>query len=578
MKTAIEENRIDIYLQPMVTLPQRKVRFYEAVTRLRDDKGQMITADDFVGIAEAAGLMGRIDHMVMLRCVQVLRRLMVRNKEVGVFCNIASATLGNAAIFAQCLDFLEANRALAPSLVLEFKHATFRNLGPVETEHLAALAQRGYRFSIDNVTDLRIEPRELADRGVRFIKVPAALLLDQKQTSTSDIHPSDLSDLLGRFGIDLVAERIEGERAVVDLLDYDVRFGQGFLFAPPRPLRPEGASATGEGSPSKAQDIQRLRQNGTRRSRRHRSSAGDRQRRAGAPRRRTDLSGRRRHDDTPVCREAARPCGGVDVVLSDIWGVVHNGLVAFPEACEALHNFREHGGTVILITNAPRPADSVQRQLRKLDVADDTYDAIVSSGDLTRHFVADHPGRKVFWLGPERDSSIHRGLDAVLAPLEQADYIVCTGLFDDETESAEDYRAMMLQARERKLTLICANPDIVVERGDRLVYCAGAIAELYRELGGEVIFYGKPHRPIYERAMALAAARQGHPIELSRVLAIGDSVRTDLAGAHAFGIDCLFVTRGIHAEDFEGIDQLDPASVKELFGHPPRALTRELRW
>jgi HAD superfamily hydrolase (TIGR01459 family) len=269
---------------------------------------------------------------------------------------------------------------------------------------------------------------------------------------------------------------------------------------------------------------------------------------------------------------------GVDVVLSDIWGVVHNGLEAFPEACEALHNFRKAGGTVILITNAPRPADSVQRQLRKLDVADDTYDAIVSSGDLTRHFVAEHPGRKVFWLGPERDSSIHRGLNAVLAPLEQADYIVCTGLFDDETESAEDYRAMMLQARERKLTLICANPDIVVERGDRLVYCAGAIAELYRELGGEVIFYGKPHRPIYEHAMALAAARQSHPIELNRVLAIGDSVRTDLAGAHGFGIDCLFVTRGIHAEEFEGIDQLDPASVKELFGHPPRALTRELRW
>jgi len=254
VKNAVEENRIDIYLQPMVTLPQRKVRFYEAVTRLRDDKDRILAADDFIGVAEAAGLIGRIDHMVMLRCVQVLRRLMVRNKDVGVFCNVAAATLGNPTTFAQCLDFLEANRALAPSFVLEFKQATFRNLGPTETEHLAALAQRGYRFSIDHVSDLRIEPRELADRGVRFIKVPAALLLDQRQTSASDIHPSDLSDLLGRFGIDLIAERIEGERAVVDLLDYDVRFGQGFLFAPPRPLRPEGASATGGATPSKAQD------------------------------------------------------------------------------------------------------------------------------------------------------------------------------------------------------------------------------------------------------------------------------------------------------------------------------------
>jgi HAD superfamily hydrolase (TIGR01459 family) len=269
---------------------------------------------------------------------------------------------------------------------------------------------------------------------------------------------------------------------------------------------------------------------------------------------------------------------GVEVVLSDIWGVVHNGLEAFPEACEALHTYRQRGGTVILITNAPRPADSVQRQLRKLGVADETYDAIVSSGDLTRHFVSDHPGKKMFWLGPERDNSIYRGLEAEIGPLEQADYIVCTGLFDDETETPEDYRAMMLQARERKLPLICANPDIVVERGDRLIYCAGAIAELYRELGGEVTFYGKPHRPIYERAMALAAERRGHPAPLDRVLAIGDSVRTDLTGALGFGIDCLFVTRGIHSEEFEGLDQLDPASVKELFGHPPRALMRELRW
>src|SRR6201985_317192 len=256
--------------------------------------------------------------------------------------------------------------------------------------------------------------------------------------------------------------------------------------------------------------------------------------------------------------------GGVEAVLSDIWGVVHNGIEAFPEACEALHSFRNQGGAVILITNAPRPADSVQRQLRKLGVADDAYDAIVSSGDLTRLYVADHPGRKVFWLGPERDNSIYRGLNPVLSPLTEADYIVCTGLLDDETETPEDYRDMMMQARERKLTLICANPDIVVERGDRLIYCAGAIAELYRDLGGEGVFYGKRPRPIYERSIGLAAEHGGHEIKLERVLAIGDSVRTDLAGAHGFGIDCLFVTRGIHSEEFEGVDQLDPASGKGL--------------
>src|SRR5947199_256604 len=210
-------------------------------------------ADALAALAEASGVMPKIDNQVLLRCVQVLRRLLVRNKDIGLFCNIAAVTLRDVEVFKQCLDFLDANRALAPSLVLEFRQSAFRSLGPLESEHLAALAQRGFRFSIDNVTDLRIEPRELADRGVRFVKVPSALLLDQNRVSTSDIHPADLSDLLGRFGIDLVAERIEGERAVVDLLDYDVRFGQGFLFAPPRPLRPEGASATG-GASNKSQE------------------------------------------------------------------------------------------------------------------------------------------------------------------------------------------------------------------------------------------------------------------------------------------------------------------------------------
>jgi len=249
IRDAIDANRIDIYLQPIVTLPQRKVRFYEAVTRLRDHNEKIIAAEDFIVPAEAAGLMGRIDHSVILRSVQVLRRLMVRNKDVGVFCNIAPATLADPASFAQCLDFLDANRAVAASFVLEFKQNAFNHFGPAEREHLAALAQRGYRFSLDHVEDLRIEPRELADRGVRFIKVSAGLLLDQKQGAGADIHAADLSDLLGRFGIDLIAERIEGERAVVDLLDYNVRFGQGFLFAAPKPLRPETATAS-QGDPS----------------------------------------------------------------------------------------------------------------------------------------------------------------------------------------------------------------------------------------------------------------------------------------------------------------------------------------
>ncbi|MBY0380875.1 MAG: EAL domain-containing protein [Xanthobacteraceae bacterium] len=249
VRNAIESNRIDLYLQPIVSLPQRKVRFYEAVSRLRDDNDRVIAASQFIETAETSGLIGRIDYMVLFRCVQVLRRLQVRSKDVGVFCNISGVTLGNPDVFGQCIEFLEANRALASSLVLEFKHASFRKLGPIESEHLGALRRLGFQFSIDNVTDLRIDGRELSDRGVRFIKVPGQFLLDQKQLSAADIHAADLSSLLGRFGIDLIAEKIEGERAVVDLLDYDVRFGQGFLFSAPRPLRPDGTGAQSTAEP-----------------------------------------------------------------------------------------------------------------------------------------------------------------------------------------------------------------------------------------------------------------------------------------------------------------------------------------
>jgi len=279
----------------------------------------------------------------------------------------------------------------------------------------------------------------------------------------------------------------------------------------------------------------------------------------------------------PFVRHLRDLTRGVDIILSDIWGVIHNGLSSFPEACGALQTFRADGGTVVLITNAPRPADSVQRQLHKLGVQDAAYDAIVSSGDLTRQFVAAHPGQSLFLIGPDRDHSIIRGLEVGFAPLAEADTIVCTGLFDDETETPDDYREMLAQALARRLPLICANPDIVVERGDRLIYCAGAIAELYRSLGGEVIFYGKPHRPIYDRALALAHELRG---DRGRVLAIGDSVRTDLTGANAMGLDCLFLTRGIHADEFKDLDRLDDAAVRRFFGDtpPPLALMHELRW
>jgi cyclic-di-GMP phosphodiesterase TipF (flagellum assembly factor) len=242
---AIDANRIDLYLQPVVTLPQRKVRYYEALSRLRCDDGEPIAAGDFLPYAEAGALMPKLDHLSALRCVQVVRRLLLKNREIGLFCNLSGATLTDAG-FPRLLEFMEANRAIAPSLVFEFTQSAVRAMGPIEHESLAALAERGFRFSMDNLTDLRVEARELNERGFRFVKVPAALLFNRVGAASTDIHPADFSDLLGRFGIDLIAGHIENENTVVDLLDYDVRFGQGFLFSPPRPVRAEALQGAGD--------------------------------------------------------------------------------------------------------------------------------------------------------------------------------------------------------------------------------------------------------------------------------------------------------------------------------------------
>jgi cyclic-di-GMP phosphodiesterase TipF (flagellum assembly factor) len=255
IRNAVEANRIDLYLQPIVTLPQRKVRYYEAMSRLRTDQGEVVPAADFVAPAESAGLMPAIDNLVVFRCVQIVRRLLLKNREIGLFCNLSGSTLTDAAVFQQLLEFLEANRAIAPSIVLEFTQSFVRSAGPIENESLSALAERGFRFSLDNLRDLRLEPRELATRGFRFVKVPGALLLNRGGTAATDIHPADLSDLLGRFGIDLIAEKIESEGVVVDLLDCDVRFGQGFLFSPPRPVRAEALQGVADRGDMVAHDV-----------------------------------------------------------------------------------------------------------------------------------------------------------------------------------------------------------------------------------------------------------------------------------------------------------------------------------
>lgn len=237
-----------------------------------------------------------------------------------------------------------------------------------------------------------------------------------------------------------------------------------------------------------------------------------------------------------------------DVILCDVWGVLHNGIDAFPLAGEALTAAREKGLTVVLITNSPRPAIGVIPQLRAIGVVDTAYDRIVTSGDVTRTLIAAGP-RKVFLLGPERDLPLFDGLDVEVVSKEEADCVVCTGFFDDEVEKPEDYRDMLTDFVSRKVPMICANPDLVVERGHRIIPCAGAVAAFYTALGGETRIAGKPHTPIYEATLAAAREARGD-FNTSRVLAIGDGMPTDVKGAVDAGLDLLYISGGIHAADY----------------------------
>lgn len=271
--------------------------------------------------------------------------------------------------------------------------------------------------------------------------------------------------------------------------------------------------------------------------------------------------------------------GRYGVILSDVWGVVHNGVRAFSDASQALAAARARGLAVVLITNAPRPRAEVQAQLDILGVPRDAYDRIVTSGDVTRDLIK-VGARRVFHLGPERDLSIYDGLDVDIVEEFEASAVVCTGLFDDDVETPDDYADMLRRLRARDLPFICANPDIVVEKGDRLIWCAGALARDYAQLGGRTQIAGKPHSPIYVAALAAAAEVLGRPVSEKEALAIGDGVLTDVKGAEQNGIDILYVTGGIHAREYG--ETLEPdaallAAFLEKHGHHPVAVIPRLR-
>ena len=272
-----------------------------------------------------------------------------------------------------------------------------------------------------------------------------------------------------------------------------------------------------------------------------------------------------------------------DVILSDIWGVVHDGRWHFPAAAAALAKFRAGGGRVVLITNAPRPHGPIRDQLDELGVPRNAYDDMVTSGDATIALIGERAGQSLHHIGPPRDLALFDQAGSVtghrprLAAMDEADYVVCTGLFDDDTETPGDYDASLRLMLARGLVMICANPDIVVHRGDTLLYCSGALAQRYQQMGGQVLLAGKPYAPIYEMALK-RADRPG-----ARVLAIGDAMATDILGAHHQNIDALFVTHGIHREKLHANGEvlLNPALLQEFLAEGalrPRYAVSQLKW
>lgn len=272
-----------------------------------------------------------------------------------------------------------------------------------------------------------------------------------------------------------------------------------------------------------------------------------------------------------VLREAGDLLARYEVLISDVWGVVHDGMWALPPACAALERYRAQGGTVVLLSNAPGPSGQVAGVLDKKRVPRAAWDRLVTSGDVTRALIAAAPQRKVFHIGWQSDRSVFDGFDVTLVGEEEAELVVATELYDYRTEQPEQYRPLLTRFAQRGLPFICGNPDLVVHVGEDLLPCAGSLAQIYEELGGKVAWAGKPHRPAYDLALAAAAeARGGRPVDIARVLVIGDAVRTDLAGARLIGADALFIAGGIHREETVRDGALDQAGMAAvLAAHEP---------
>lgn len=250
-----------------------------------------------------------------------------------------------------------------------------------------------------------------------------------------------------------------------------------------------------------------------------------------------------------------------DAILCDVWGVIHNGRRIYPRAASALRRAREAGKIVLLVSNVPKPNGPIPGQLDRIGFPHDAWDGVVTSGDAIRAELAKRTPGPMFKIGPPEDKSLWDGLGLAFASLEEARFIGISGP-NRVDETPADYADLLHLSRSRDLEMLCANPDIVVQWGDKLIWCAGAIARDYAALGGRVVMAGKPHSPIYELAYAELEQRAGRVIPRERILAIGDGLSTDVAGANAQRLDCLFIAGGMHGEHLKTDGVLDPAKVE----------------
>ncbi|CAK9041912.1 Bifunctional riboflavin kinase/FMN adenylyltransferase (Riboflavin biosynthesis protein RibF) [Includes: Riboflavin kinase (Flavokinase) [Durusdinium trenchii] len=536
VKDAIENDRIDLYLQPIVSLPQRKHRYFEAFSRLRADDGAVLRPLQYIDAAERANRIGVIDNMILLRAVQALRNLGPESRNYRIFCNISPATIFDQDFFGRFTDYLDANADMAPHLVFEFTYPAVEMLHERVAVNLDSIARRGYAFSVDHIRRLDHDWKALRDKNFRFVKASSALLLKENRGEPqARERVQAFKEKLRQYDIDLIVEKVELESHMPEILSLGIDYGQGELFGAPRPaayyMRPRLELAI-------AAALLRLIV--------------------------TDLQF---IDGLQSLAEQ------YDALLCDAWGVIHNGVELFPGAGEAMLKFREQGRAIVILTNAPRPSSIIPAQLDRLGLPREAYDAVVTSGDATRAEIERRLPAPAYRIGPEKDDPLFEGLNIEFAPLEDAKFIICTGLRDDHRETPEDYREVLSRAAGRGLPMVCANPDIVVNWGGRMIWCAGALAEVYAGFGGDVVYGGKPHAPIYRLARAAIANALGAVPDKSRILAIGDGLNTDIFGANKEGVDALFVAGdgGVHdgAADAETISRrLDEVGVAMVSPRP----------